>query len=75
MWATPRRMSEAESVTMSEHTPPPMEINTPVRFRPCDRASLHTAATSSIDFVSSRAFSTSVETVFVFCNTARIAAP
>ena len=75
MWAIPRRISDAESVTMSEQTPPPKAMSSPRRLSPCENASAQTDCTSSIDFVSSRTFRTSVETVSVFSNTARIAEP
>src|SRR6267378_193980 len=75
MCPTPRLISEAATVTTSRQTPPPNPISSPRRFRPCESASLQTDSTSSIDFVSSRALSTSVETVFVLFSAARIAAP
>src|SRR5882762_402943 len=75
MCPTPRLINEAATVTTSRQTPPPNPISSPRRFRPCKRASLQTDSTSSIDFVSSRAFNTSIETVFVLFSAARIAAP
>ena len=74
-WPMPRRIREAASVTTSEQTPPPNETISPRRLRPCDMACLHTASTISMDLVSSRTSSTSVETVLVFLKIARMARP